>query len=241
MQCIILAAGYATRLHPLTLNQPKPLLPIAGTPIIDYLIDKIDGLVDEIFVVSNNQFYPHFFRWRHTHPQKNITIVNDMTMSNEHRLGSIGDIHFVMQHYNIHDDVLILGGDNLFNTNLTDFISLFKEKGSSIMLNDVKDLNLASLYGIVSLDGSKITQFVEKPNLPQSTLASTLVYAIKKEHLHHIPRVVELGKSDRAGDFIAHLVDNEEVHGYVLDGNWFDIGSLDQLNAAENFFTSGKF
>ncbi|PIZ51306.1 hypothetical protein COY27_04245 [Candidatus Woesearchaeota archaeon CG_4_10_14_0_2_um_filter_33_13] len=240
MKAIILAAGYATRLYPLTLNQPKPLLKVGNKAIIEHIIEKLEqlNLVGQVFVVTNNKFYYEFLEWRHNFKSKiDIEIVNDGTLSNEDRLGAIGDVNFVIKRQAINSDLLIIGGDNLFEDDLTDFISFFRSRGSSILLNDVKKKELAKLYGIVTInENNKIINFVEKPDQPESTLASTLIYALKKEHLPVIQEVIELGKADRSGDFIAYLAKKEEVYGKVLNSKWFDIGSIEQLREAEDFF-----
>jgi glucose-1-phosphate thymidylyltransferase len=239
MKAIILAAGYATRLHPLTLNQPKPLLKVGDKPIIEHILKKIEKIetIGQVFIVTNEKFYPTFLEWREGfNSHLDIEIVNDRTTCNEDRLGAIGDINFVIKTQNIQSDLLIVGGDNLFEEELTDFVHFFKEKGSSILLNDVNCNDLAKLYGIVSLnENSQITNFIEKPEEPESTLASTLIYALKKEHLPTIRETIELGKADRAGDFIAHLSKKSQVFGKSLNGRWFDIGSIDQLKEAEEF------
>jgi glucose-1-phosphate thymidylyltransferase len=239
MKAIILAAGYATRLHPLTLNQPKPLLKVGDRSIIEHILKKIEKIetIGQVFIVTNEKFYPHFLEWREGfNSHLDVEIVNDRTTCNEDRLGAIGDINFVIKTQNIQSDLLIVGGDNLFEEELTGFVSFFKEKGSSILLNDVNCTELAKLYGIVSLnDTHQVINFIEKPEEPESTLASTLIYALKKEHLPTIHETIELGKADRAGDFIAHLSKKSQVFGKSLNGRWFDIGSIDQLKEAEEF------
>ena len=141
MKALILCAGYATRLYPLTLNTPKPLLEVGGKAILGHILDKLD-MVDEIFIVTNNFFYPQFSNWLNNNQYSNITLVNDNTNSNSDRLGSIGDMEFVVKHHNINDDLLVIGGDNLFEDNLAEFIQFFQENGSSILLNDVKNIKI---------------------------------------------------------------------------------------------------
>ena len=121
MKAVVLAAGYATRLYPLTKDQPKPLLEVAGKPIAEHIIRKIEEVdeVDEIFIVTNNKFSEHFSKWVNSFSSsKKITVVNDQTMSNEDRLGSLGDIQFVIEKHNVEDDILVVAGDNLFEFSL---------------------------------------------------------------------------------------------------------------------------
>ncbi len=242
MKAIILCAGYATRLYPLTKNQPKPLLDVAGKPIVEHIITKIEevNLVDEIFIVTNNKFSGHFSKWADSfNSNKKITIVNDQTMSNEDRLGSLGDIQFVIDKNNIGDDVLVVAGDNLFEFSLKPMEDMFNDKGKTIVaLYDVKDKELAKQYGIVSIDeNNKMIDFVEKPEVPPSTLSSTGIYFYPKSV---IPDLMDYGKggenTDKAGNFLADLHKKEEVYCYVSDEQWIDIGSHEQLDyAKENF------
>jgi glucose-1-phosphate thymidylyltransferase len=240
LKAIILAAGYATRLYPLTLNKPKPLLEIAGKPILEHILEKIKSNKDinEIFIITNTRFYDHFRIWsNHFNFSIPIKVINDGTLSNDDRLGAIGDINFVLKEEDITDDLLIVGGDNLFEEDLNNFVGYFKNKGSTILLNDVKNEQLATQLGIVTLnDQQRIINFVEKPRYPESTLASTLIYAIKKEHLHYFQEVISKGQADRTGDFIAYLAKREPVHGKIMQGRWFDIGSLEALEEANRKF-----
>jgi glucose-1-phosphate thymidylyltransferase len=240
MKVVILAGGYATRLHPITLDKPKPLLKVANKPIVEHITDKLQGLevVDEIFVVTNQKFYMHFLEWNNSYKSnKRIKIINDLTTSNEDRLGSIGDINFTIQQENLSDDLLIIGGDNLFEDDLNNFINHFQQHGSSILVNDVKSLEKAKLLGVVTRDeNNRITEFLEKPEQPPSTLSATLIYAIKKEHLSQIQSSIEKGFSDRSGDFIKFLSEKEHVSAINTEGRWFDIGSLESLNEANEVY-----
>ena len=244
MKAIILAAGYATRLYPLTLNQPKPLLKVGGKPMMERIIDKINSIkeVDVIYVVTNNKFFSHFNDWADNFKsEKTIKTLSDQTMSNDDRLGALGDIKFVIDKENLDEDIIVFGGDNLFEEELSPIHSLFKEKGSSIVLfNDVKDIEIAKRMGVASLDDSKkITEFVEKPPEPKSTLAATCVYFLKKDDL---PLIDECLKSKggegevKAGDLIAYMIEKTDVYGYVLKKKWFDIGNLDQLKEADEYW-----
>lgn len=248
MQAIILAGGYGTRLYPLTLNAPKPMIPIAGRPMIEYLIEKIIDRKDvsEIFIVSNEKFSHVFEEWLTKNPQPKITIVNDGTLSNETRLWPIGDLDFLMQKYDIIEDVLILWWDNLFEDDLSSVIETFKQKGNIVVLYDVGELELAKQLWNVTLDhDGVITSFVEKPENPSSTLCATMIYAIKYEHLKYIPLLLEEGKRKnageiKAGELIAYIMRYEKFWGKTLTGKWFDIGTLEQLKHAEEWVKTQK-
>ena len=241
MKALILAAGYATRLYPLTENQPKPLLKIAGKPIIDHIIDKIAALsdVNEIFIVTNARFYQNFKEWSDSFSgSKKITLINDGTLTKEDRLGAIGDINFVLKDQSVDEDLLVIGGDNLFEEELPVFHEFFrKADGSVLTLYDVKDLEQAKLFNNLTLDkDQKILQFEEKPLNPTSTLIATLIYFLKKEHLQLLPQAINNGFADRAGDFIKYLSQRKPVYGLPLRGRWFDIGSFKALTEAEEFY-----
>lgn len=243
MKAIILAAGYATRLYPLTKNKPKPLLEVKGKPILEHIISKVHHLkeIDEIFIVTNDRFFRHFLEWKQNYNSHiRVTIVNDMTKANEDRLGSLGDIKYVVQNMGIHDqDILVIAGDNLFEFSLVPVMELYHEKKSPVVaLFDVQDHELAKQYGIVAIDHeSKMVHFEEKPQKPRSTLSSTGIYIYSKETIKKLIYFVDAhGKKDKAGDFLQWLYQQEEIYCHVAKEKWFDIGTLDQLGKAENEF-----
>ena len=241
MKALILAAGYATRLYPLTENQPKPLLTVGKKRIIEYILDKIKDLkeIKEVFIVTNARFYDRFRVWQnHASYHQKITLINDGTSSKDDRLGAIGDILFTLHEAGVHDDLLIVGGDNLFEDDLNTLLQFFQEKKSSVIfLNDVKNIEAAKSYGIVTLDTDhRVVRFVEKPPRPESTLASTLIDILKKEHLLYIQEAMSNSFADRTGDFISYLSKKEKIYGLNMKGKWFDIGSIESLRAAEREF-----
>jgi glucose-1-phosphate thymidylyltransferase len=237
MKALILCAGYATRLYPLTENQPKPLLKVGGKEIINHILDKISGLnVEIIYVVTNNKFYRHFLSWKNELDDEiPIKIINDGTLSNEDRLGSIGDIHFILEQENITDDLLVIAGDNLFGFSLHDFVDFFNSNQTSIVaFRDLNDLEkVKGKFGVGILEGTRVKDFEEKPMEPKSALASTACYLFSKKDLGHVKYLVESGNADAPGNLIKHLAQNTEVHGFVFDEHWFDIGSFESLKEAE--------
>lgn len=241
MKSIILAAGYATRLYPLTKDKPKPLLDVKDKPIIEHIINKIDqiDIIDEIFIVTNNKFFTNFLEWASDFESKTkITIVNDRTKSNNDRLGSLGDIKYVVENMDVTEDILVIAGDNLFEFSLKEIVNLYKGKNLPVVaLYDVKDIELAKLYGVVSIDKeNKITHFQEKPENPESTLASTGIYIYPEDAVKKLIEFVNTHDADKAGDFLEWLHEKEDIYCYVTDKNWFDIGSLDQLEKARDKF-----
>jgi glucose-1-phosphate thymidylyltransferase len=237
MKVVILAAGYATRLRPLTDTIPKPLLPVAGRPIVDWILENARGIpeVDEVHLVTNSRFAEDFRRWA---GPAGVIVHDDGTSTNEDRLGAIGDLQVAIERGGIDDDLLVVAGDNLFDYRLADFVADWRRHGtaSAVAVYDCGDLELASQYGIVELgDDDRIEFFVEKPDHPRSTLAATATYLYPREHLPLIRRYLDEGHApDQAGSLVAWLYRLEPVYGYRFDGEWFDVGNRAQLLDADN-------
>ena len=243
MKTLILAAGYGTRLYPLTLNKPKPLLMVGSKTITDRLVEKIEKIdeIKEIYIVTNQKFAVNFEDWaKKSLYKKPIKVVNDHTLTNETRLGAIGDMELVVREEGVKDDLLVLGGDNLFEFNLNDFIKFAQSKdGSAVALRDIKDLKEARKYGIVSIDeNGRIIEFKEKPRAPKSTLAAMCVYYFPKDRLNLLKVYLKTGKNkDAPGHYIAWLAENDAVFGYRFKGEWFDIGDKKKLKLADEVYT----
>lgn len=241
MDAIILAAGYATRLYPLTENTPKPLLNIAGKPIIEHIIKKLEqiNLINKIYVVTNDKFEQHFRKWLgNFSAEKPIEIINDRTKSNEDRLGALGDIHYVISSKKLINDIIVVAGDNLFEMSLLEVVNFFrKRKSNVIVLNDVKDFELAKHYGIVEVNNNIIISFEEKPTSPKSTLASTGIYLFPKKTIFLIKKYMAQGNNpDKTGSFIEWLHKRDNIYSYVTDKKWYDIGSIEQLKSADKYY-----
>ena len=239
MKAIILAGGYATRLRPLTDDLSKCLLPVGGKPMVDWILERVREveLVDEVHVVTNSRFARDFERWAKL--KEGVTVHDDGTSSNEDRLGAIGDVAFTLDRAGIvDDDVIVIAGDNLFEYDLQDYIDFWRGKGvaSAVAVRDVGDLRLARQYGIVELDGDdRVTEFVEKPAEPASTLAATATYIYHREHVPHVARYLAEGNApDQSGSFFEWLRVREPVYGFRFTGSWLDIGDKEQLLAADN-------
>ena len=239
MKVIIPAAGYATRLYPLTKDRPKALLEVGGRPMLDHILDQIKDLsIDEIIVVTNHIFVKHFEQWATEKKDLPLTILNDQTTSNEDRLGTVGDLQFAIEKANIDDDVLIIAGDNLFNCDMSKFYTFGKKRTSPIIgVFDVEQKEIAKQLGVVELNEShQIIEFVEKPEQPKSTLIATLLYFIPKECVPMIKTYLNEGnKPDRMGDFATWLIHKVSVFAYFLNV-WIDIGSPEQLEEARKKF-----
>jgi len=239
MKGLILAAGYGTRLYPLTLDRPKPLIKVGGKTILERLLRKFEQIdvCDDVCIVTNNRFADMMTSWIETRSfSMGIDIINDLTNSNEDRLGAIGDINLVLENKKLNDDILIVAGDNLFEFNILDFISFARSKKKlSIALFDVKKKELAKKYGIVSVEkNGRINGFQEKPEEPKSTLASTGIYYLPKTGLNLLNDYMETGMAkDAPGNFVKWVVENHEAFGYVFTEGWYDIGDKKSLEKAD--------
>ena len=243
MKALVLAAGYATRLYPLTLNKPKALLEVKGKTILDHIIDQIEEVkeVGEILVVTNNKFSLAFEQWAaERKSSKQIRIINDTTMSEEDRLGAVGDLNYVVEMEKILDDFLVVAGDNLFQFSLQNFVDFFIKKNCSVIAcRDVKDKSvLAKKYGVVELDqNQRVAGFEEKPENPKTTIAATACYIFRKEDLSELKPYFKSGNSpENAGDFVKYLSLQGRMCGFVFTQKWFDIGSFEELGRAREEF-----
>lgn len=241
MKALILAAGYATRLYPLTLNQPKPLLPVGGKPVIEHIIEKLNEIreINEILVVTNQKFFGHFESWADGYAVEGsrVKILNDGTLSNNDRLGAVGDIDFVIRNEGINEDMLIVAGDNLFQFGLVEFVEFARSKHpmSSVGLYDLKDLEAAKRFGVVQIDDeAKVTNFEEKPSQPASTLVAKCLYYFPGDKLGLIRDYLKQGKTkDAPGYYLEWLSRRDEGYGFSFNGSWYDIGHLESYKEAD--------
>jgi len=245
MKVVILAAGYATRLYPLTLTQPKPLLPVAGKPMIEYVLDNLApiGGLDRIYVVTNAKFASHFQKWsddyRAAKANLDFTIVNDGSTDDTNKLGAIGDLHLVLTREKVDDDVIVVAGDNLFSEKLSDFGRYCREKRAPVLaVYDVGDLEQIKKYNSITLDGDgRITFFEEKPKNPTSTLTGIALYFYPKATIPRIKQYIAEGNNpDQPGRLIQWLYTREPVYTWKVPGLWYDIGSKETLEEANKIF-----
>lgn len=231
MKCLVLAAGYATRLYPLTENFPKPLLAVGDKTILDWLIDDIDeaGLVDEYVVISNHKFAHHFDDWAKTKKQK-ITVVDDGTSTNETRLGAVKDIQYAIDQLGIDDDMLVIAGDNVLDFSLTRFISYAKEKNSSCIMRyyEPDDKKLLKC-GVVTIDeDDKILNMTEKSPTPATHWCCPPFYYYTRDDAKLVQKGIDSGcGTDAPGSYIAWLCTQTTVHAMEMPGSRYDIGNLE--------------
>ena len=236
MKCLILAAGYATRLYPLTENFPKPLLEVQGKPILDWLIDDMEtaGAVDEYIVISNHKFAHHFEKW--AAERKKITVLDDGTETNETRLGAVRDIQFAIEKLGLQDDMLVIAGDNLLTFSLTHFIRYAQKKKASCTMRYYEH-NWERLLkaGVVTVDDrDKILRMTEKSPNPETHWACPAFYYYTREDAALVKRGIEAGcGTDAPGSYLAWLCTQTPVYAMEMPGSRYDIGSLETYEKAQ--------
>ena len=236
MKCLILAAGYATRLYPLTENFPKPLLEVNGKTILDWLIEDIGSLADEFIVVTNHKFAQHFEKWAYG---QNIRIVDDGTCTNDTRLGAVRDIQYAVEKASLDDDLLIIAGDNLLNFSLQGFIRYAqKKKTTCIMRYWEPDVNKLHKTGVAEVDDTdRVTGMEEKPANPKSNWCTPPFYIYKAADVPLVKKGIEAHCGvDAPGSLIAWLCTQTTVHAYEMPGRRFDIGNLDSYYLVQNTY-----
>ena len=249
MNALILAAGYATRLYPLTLHKAKPLLMVSGKPIIEWLVDNLANIPDleTIYVVTNNKFAADFQVWSQSyqkrHPEFKFKIVNDGSTSDDDKLGAIGDINFVVTQENLSQtSLLVAAGDNLFTNSLADFVATARNTDVTVAVYDVGDMEAIKKYGNVAVDTEGImTRFEEKPQKPQGTLAAIALYYYSPAVLSLLRTYLAAGNNaDQPGRFVQWLYTRKPVRTFQIKGRWLDIGSKETLENADKILASPR-
>lgn len=230
MKCLILAAGYATRLYPLTENFPKPLLQIGQKTILDWLVDDIDasGQVDEFVVISNHKFAHHFVDWAKNKTQR-ITVLDDGTTSNENRLGAVKDIQFAIEQLQLDDEVLIIAGDNVLDFSLKSFIAYANsKKASCIMRYYEPDHKKLLKCGVVEIDDTdRVLSMTEKSPTPATHWCCPPFYCYSREDIARIQEGIAMGcQTDAPGSFAAWLCVQTDVYAMEMTGKRYDVGTL---------------
>ncbi len=244
MKCILLCAGYATRLFPLTENFPKALLEVGKRPLLDYILDEVNTIeeVDSIYLVTNNKYAGHFQNWADSKNNiKPITVINDGTLTNDDRLGAIGDIQFTIEKANINDDLLIIAGDNLFTFKLQDFVNKFKEKSAPcICVREEQDINLLKRVGVCEIDSdSKIFGFEEKPAEPKSKFAAYAEYLYPASVIPMFKEYLNEGFSnDAPGNFVNYVYKKTPTYAYTFTGECYDVGTHDALAQVNEIYNN---
>lgn len=245
MIAILLAAGYGTRLYPLTENTPKALLPLGESTLLGHLEKKLEapGLgLRQVILISNHRFAGKFADWA-AQPGHSLswTVLDDGSTSDENRLGSMGDLAFAIQQGRVEEDLLVLGSDNLFEDGLNGLVEFARAKGAATLgAYELPDRALASQYGVLTADArQRITRFEEKPAKPDSSLVSTAVYFFPRKSVGVVLEYVSSQTAtDKLGSFISWLVAREPVYAHRFRGRWFDIGDIASYKHAQETFRS---
>jgi glucose-1-phosphate thymidylyltransferase len=246
MNVLILAAGYATRLYPLTEKRSKPLLDVAGKPMMEWVIDNLAPIetLEKVYVVTNNKFAADFQEWADrynaAHPKLSFEIINDASTSDSDKLGAIGDINLVISRAGLQNsDLIVVAGDNLFSESLQDFGRFCQEAGKPVLgVYDVGSTDEAKKYGCVAIDPHGIiTSFEEKPPEPKSTLIGIALYYYPKNTIGMFTTYIAAGNNpDQPGRFVQWLYKQTPVATWQVPGTWFDVGSKETLEEANRIF-----
>jgi glucose-1-phosphate thymidylyltransferase len=236
LRLVVLAAGYATRLHPLTLDRPKPLLEVAGKPILEHLLERLPlAELESVIVVTNAKFADRFREWaREFSPQ--VEVVDDGTSSDETRLGAIGDLELVLRTHRVDDDVIVAAGDSLFSERLDGFVEFGRRKRAPVLaVYDVGSLAAVRRYSSIAIDDDgRIVACEEKPERPTSTLAGIALYFYPRAMLPLVREYLDEGNNpDQPGRLIEWLYGRTPVYTWRVPGRWLDIGTPETLEEAE--------
>ena len=242
MKAIILAAGYAPRLYPLTLTTPKPLLPVKGKPIINYIIEDINTIpeVTNIYVVTNHKFAAHFDEWAKTvDSAKPVEILDDGTTNEDNRLGAIGDIFFTIKEKNIDDELMIVAGDNLSTFKLSSYVDFYRKTGKDcVCAKVIDDMEEIKRYAVAVIDAENtLLELEEKPPAPKSNIAVYATYLYQKSTVPMFGQYLGEGnKPDAPGYFVQWLYKRKKLGVYIMDGDCIDIGTKESYEQVQESF-----
>ena len=246
MKAIILAAGYATRLYPLTIDTPKALLPIAGQAILDFITDEIETIpaVSDLILVSNQKFYQPFLTWAEGRKGRlNIKILNDGTTDDTNKLGAVGDIRFAIDACAIDDDILVMAGDNIFTFRLLDYYNYYeKMQKDMILVTKIQSKeDLKRMANVFLNENGKVTGMEEKPAEPKSEIAAFASYIYQKDTLPLIRKYLDEGNNpDAPGFFPSWLYRRKDVYAYEFQGECYDIGTPEAYREVNGIFEKRK-
>ncbi len=240
MKCIVLAAGYGTRLYPLTENFPKPLLEVNGKTILDWLLEDIDstGIIKEYAVVSNHRYIERFYKWAaDLHLKTHVTVIDDGSVSNDTRLGAVKDIQFAVDSIGSNDDLLVIAGDNLLDFSLGGFLAYFNKKQAPCVMRYFEpDQIRCTKSGVVEADTDDlIIHMEEKPETPRTNWCTPPFYIYRKDDVPLIQKAMKNGcETDAPGNFLAWLCKQTKVYAMEMPGRRYDIGNLESYKTAQD-------
>lgn len=241
MKCVVLCGGFAKRMVSVAQDMPKALLPVAGKPIIQHILEKVEHLdLETIFISTNKRFEKQLRKFLSRYkPSREVVLVVEPTLSEGEKLGSVGALRFLIEHEKVDDDLLVINGDNLFGFGLERILNFYRARRETCVgLYDVRSPEEARKLGVVEIDErGRVKGFEEKPEKPRSTLASTGIYIYPKDVLRLVLEYLAQGNNpDAPGYFLTWLYKRQPVYGFVFREQWFDIGSPDTYREAEREF-----
>lgn len=242
MKAILLVAGYATRLYPLTKDMPKALLKIGKKEILTHIYEEVETLenVDEIYVITNYKFYEHFCKWANgLNSSKKITVIDDGTTNEDNRRGAIGDIKYTIDKQNIKDDIIVIAGDNFFTYKLKDLYSYYnKVQDNCVCVKEIDDIEQLKAFAVACVDNNnKLIDLEEKPNNPKSNIAVFATYIYTKSTIPMFEQYLNEGnKPDAPGYFVEWLYKRKNVYAYKFKGECYDIGTLKSYEAVNEMY-----
>lgn len=236
MKCVILAAGYATRMYPLTENFPKPLLEVGGKTILDWLVDDLSPVIEQFIVISNHKYADHFGNWAKNKP--NITILDDGTETNETRLGAVKDIQFAIDQLNLKDDLLVIAGDNVLEFSLKSFVNYARQAGTSCTMRYwEEDENKLHRAGVSEVNDDRLISFEEKPKEPKGNWCTPPFYFYTAEDTQKIQDAIADGyATDAPGSLVAWMCQHSQMHSMIMPGKRFDIGEMASYQAVKDSY-----
>ncbi len=248
MKCLILAGGFARRMWPMTMDFPKSLLPVAGRPVIEHIIERIEDIpgIDEISISTNKRFEDLFRKWmdkQGKYPKRKLRLIVEPAMKEEEKFGCVKAIQYFIKQHKVDEDLLVIGGDNIFSFDPMGFVGMAEDKKAPIVaFFDIGDIEEAKKFGVCALDeDSRIKEFQEKPEEPKSTLVSTCIYHFNKPSLRMFSRyLADKNNPDNPGFFISWLSQKTPVYGFVSKEKWYDIGSQETYKKADRELRGSK-
>ena len=240
MNCLILAAGYATRLYPLTKIFPKPLLKVQDKTILDWLLEDMDqtGLFEQYTVITNHVFAGHFRDWTKHHALP-ISVLDDGTTGNDNRLGAVNDMQFAIEQQHIDDTTLVIAGDNLLDFSLLGFLRYSLDKKTSCVMRYWEpDTSKLRKTGVAEIDDTdRLINMEEKPAVPKSNWCIPPFYFFQAADIPLVKNGIEQGCGvDAPGSFIAWLLTRTPVHAYRMPGKRYDIGTLESYRLIQDTY-----
>lgn len=238
---IFLCAGYGTRMRELGENLPKPLVNVAGRPMLDYLFEAVAALpeIQSVEIVTNHKFAAAFEAWaaEKTHPSLPVRVHDDGTTHPENRLGAVGDLLFLLERIGIPPGgALVASGDNIFLFSLEKFWRDYLEAGHTrVLALEERNVEVLRHTGVLELDGERVCRLTEKPAEPASTWACPSLYALDAGALSRVREYLESSPSrDEIGRFLGFLIATQVVEASQVRGERLHVGNPQELRHAES-------